>query len=116
MLSDRKKRFLDTLLFSNIFIALCAMAQGALTYLLLRQPINMVVVGLLGTATLFLYNFSMVLSRPGAPTSSSRSIWIHTHFGLIQAITAVSAFVLIPFALSLSMPALGFLVLTGLLA
>lgn len=116
MLPDREKRFLDTLLFSNIFIALCAMAQGALTYLLLRQPINIFVVSLLGAATLFLYNFSMVLSRPGTPSSSRRSNWIYTHFGLIQAITLISALTLIPFALNLSMPALGFLSLTGLLA
>ena len=94
------------------------MAQGALTYLLLRQPINLHVIGLLGTATLFLYNFSMVLSEPANPVSSlsRRSHWIFTHFRLVRAITLLSALALIPFAFSLSLTAFGLLCLTGLLA
>ncbi len=94
------------------------MAQGGLTYLLLRQPINLHVVGLLGTATLFLYNFSMVLSRPAGGINSPhrRSRWIFSHFRLIQAITVLSAVSLIPFALQLSPGGFGLLCGTGLVA
>src|SRR5690606_18475946 len=94
------------------------MAQGSLTYLLLRQPINLHVVSLLGTATLFLYNFSMVLSKPAEKVSSPyrRSRWIFGHFRLIQAITAISAVALIPLAMQLRPAALVLLGLTGLLA
>lgn len=94
------------------------MAQGALTYLLLKQPVNYAVIGLLGAATLFLYNFSMVLSRPHDPADSPhrRSRWIYTHFQLIQTLTVSAALALIPLALNLSMNALTLLCLTGLLA
>lgn len=94
------------------------MAQGSLTYLLLRQPIDLHVVSLLGTATLFLYNFSMVLSKPAGNVNSPyrRSRWIFGHFRLIQAITGVSAVALIPLALQLSQAALVLLCITGLLA
>jgi len=94
------------------------MAQGALTYLLLHQAISLHVIGLLGAATLFLYNFSMLLSKPVGPANSPsrRSRWIFTHLKLVKSITLASALALIPFAFSLSRSALELLSLTGLIA
>ena len=98
MLPDYNRRFLDTLLFSNVFIACCAVAQGGLTYLLLALPVDYVVLVILGCATLALYNFSMILAKPQHPETSpyrrvrwvfrhERSLWVWT--GVALAITLV---------------------------
>lgn len=72
---------LDLILFSNVFIACCAVAQGAMTYRLLAVPIDKKVLLVLGCATLALYNFSMILARPARPELSPyrRVRWIFRH-------------------------------------
>jgi len=111
-------RFLDFILFSNIFIACCAMAQGALTYLLLNTQPNLTVIALLGCSTLSLYNFSMILARPKKPLSSPhrRVHWIYSHYKLVLFLTALSSVALIPLLLQLSLNTIILLSLTGLLA
>ena len=76
-----KKTFrqsLDFLLFSNIFIALCAVAQAAVTYHLLGARCDEYVLALLFCSTLALYNFSMLLAKPANPKNSQfrRVRWI----------------------------------------
>jgi len=96
VLPNYKRRFLDTLLFSNVFIACCAVAQGGMTYLLLSLPVDYTVLAILGCATLALYNFSMILAKPQHPESSpfrrvrwvfmhERSLWIWTGTALVTA-------------------------------
>lgn len=111
-------RILDFLLFSNIFIACCAMAQGALTYLLLGIPINLNVISLLGCATLFLYNFSMILAKPKNPLNSPhrRVHWIYKHYKLVVSLTLLSIIAIIPLTLQLSLSTILLLAFTGLLA
>ncbi len=85
------------LLFSNVFIACCAVAQGGITYLLLALPVDYTVLTILGCATLALYNFSMILARPQRPETSpfrrvrwvfrhERSLWIWTGLALVIAL------------------------------
>ena len=97
--------FLNSLLFSNAFIACCAMAQTALTYLLLQVPVNLNVVVLLGVSTLFLYNFSLILSKPANFKSSPflRVNWFFSHFKLMITFTALAFIAIIQLALTLSL-------------
>lgn len=108
----------DGLLFSNLYIALCAMAQGALTYLLLGVPININVLGFLGCSTLFLYNLSMLLSRPPNPEVSPfrRVRWIFRHYNTIAALSAIALVALLPFSLRLQWQTLVAFGITGVIA
>lgn len=112
------RRPLDFILFSNLFIACCAMAQGALTYMLLKTPFNFTVIAILGCATMFLYNFSMILARPKDPASSPhrRVHWIYAHYNLVITLTILSAIALIPLTLQLSIGTITLLFFIGLLA
>lgn len=110
--------FLNFLLFSNLFIACCAMAQGALTYLLIGAPINLIVISLLGSSTLFLYNFSLFLSKPKnfAVSPYKRVQWFFLHDKLITSISAISFFLVLLLAIQLSMNALVLFFCIGLFA
>jgi 4-hydroxybenzoate polyprenyltransferase len=98
------RQSIDLLLFSNIFIALCAVAQGLVTYQLLKVKPDMYVLGLLFSSTLALYNFSIVLSKPKNPenSKSARVRWIFSHYRLMITISIISAFSIIPLSLFLS--------------
>lgn len=110
---------LDFLLFSNVFIAICAVAQGLVTYHLLNVEPDMYILGLLFFGTLALYNFSMLLSKPKDPSNSPyiRVRWIFAHHRLIISITLVSILCLIPLGLLyLSMEAKLLMIFTGAIA
>lgn len=68
-------------IYTNILIALAAMAQCALTYIIFERPINWYIVLIEGTATLLLYNFSLWWSKPKDPKQSKfpRTRWIFNH-------------------------------------
>lgn len=95
---------IDLLLFSNIFIALCAVAQALVTYQLLKVKPDIYVLGLLFSSTLALYNFSIVLSKPKNPeiSKSSRVRWIFSHYRLMISISIIAVFSIIPLSLFLS--------------
>ena len=92
---------LDFLLFSNLFIALCAVAQGMVTYHLLQLPPDKYVLMLLFCSTLLIYNLSMLLAKPNEPQKSpfKRVRWIFEHHRLIISITLVGALCIIPLAI-----------------
>ncbi|MEJ7692253.1 hypothetical protein [Daejeonella sp.] len=92
------RQALDCLLFSNIFIALCAVAQGLVTYQLLDTEPEKHVLGLLFCSTLALYNFSMLLSRPAKPENSPfrRVRWIFSHYRLMITLTMIAVFSILP--------------------
>ena len=92
------RQTLDFLLFSNIFIALCAVAQGLVTYQLLHTKPENHVLGLLFCSTLALYNFSILLSKPANPEKSSfrRVRWIFSHYRLMITLTIFAVFSLLP--------------------
>lgn len=89
---------LDCLLFSNIFIALCAVAQGLVTYQLLGTKPEMHVLGLLFCSTLALYNFSILRSKPAKPENSPfrRVQWIFSHYRLMITLTMIAIFSILP--------------------
>lgn len=92
---------LDFLLFSNVFIACCAVAQGLVTYYLLKLPPDTYVLTFLFFATLTLYNLSMLLAKPKNPEKLpyKRVKWIFSHYRLTISITLISALCLIPLGL-----------------
>lgn len=92
------RQTLDFLLFSNVFIALCAVAQGLVTYHLLDAKPEKYVLGLLFCSTLALYNFSILLSKPAKPEKSPfrRVRWIFSHYRLTITLTIISVFSILP--------------------
>ncbi|WP_316817086.1 hypothetical protein [Pedobacter nyackensis] len=92
---------LDFLLFSNLFIAICAVAQGLVTYHLLDAKPDRYILAIIFFGTLGIYNFSMLLSKPKHPEKSSyvRVRWIFSHHRLIISITLISVLCLIPLGL-----------------
>jgi 4-hydroxybenzoate polyprenyltransferase len=110
---------LDFLLFSNLFIAICAVAQGLITYHLLQVPPDKYVLAFLFFSTIGLYNFSMLLAKPGDPGSSPyvRVRWIFSHHRLIISITLISILCIIPLGLwYLSIESKLLMIFTGLMA
>lgn len=95
---------LDLLLFSNIFIALCAVAQGMVTYHLLGVKPDKYILALLFCSTLALYNFSIILSKPKKPEESPfrRVRWVFSHYRLTITLTIISILSIIPLSFFLS--------------
>jgi 4-hydroxybenzoate polyprenyltransferase len=88
----------DFLLFSNIFMSLCAVAQGLLTFYLIGSKPVYPVLGLLFTSTLGIYNFCILISKPKRPEKSShkRIRWFFSHYRLMVTLTIVSLLSLVP--------------------
>lgn len=109
---------LDFLLFSNVFMALCAVAQGLVTFHLLKAEPNHTVLGLLFAATLGLYNFCILISKPKNPLNSPylRVRWFYGHYRLMVTITIVCLLCLVPLFFLLSMQSRLLLVFLGILS
>lgn len=92
---------LDFLLFSNLFIAICAVAQGLVTYHLLKVEPNNYILAFVFFSTLLVYNLSMLLSKPKEPNKSpfKRVRWIFSHHRLTISITLIAALSIIPLGL-----------------
>lgn len=72
------------LIYTNMLIAIAAIAQCLLTYLVLRKSIHWPIVMIEGAATLLLYNASLWLSKPRYPEASpyARTRWVFSHIRL----------------------------------
>jgi 4-hydroxybenzoate polyprenyltransferase len=95
----------DFLLFSNIFMSLCAVAQALVTFHIIDSKPVYSVTGLLFTSTLGIYNFSILLSKPKHPEKSpyKRVRWFFAHYRLMVTFTMISLLSLIPLFFLLSM-------------
>jgi 4-hydroxybenzoate polyprenyltransferase len=116
-----KKTFqsiLDFILFSNIFMALCAVAQGLLTFCLIDSKPIVSVSWLLFTSTLGIYNFSILISKPKEPEKSpyKRVRWFFSHYRLMVTVTIVCMLSLIPLFLLLSIESRILLIFLGILS
>lgn len=91
----------DFLLFSNLFIAICGVAQAMVTYHLLKVQPDKYILALIFFATLAMYNFSMVMSKPKHPEKSpfKRVRWIFSHYRMTISMTLISVLCLIPLGL-----------------
>jgi len=88
----------DALLFSNVFMAFCAVAQGLVTFHLIGAKPDCPVLVLLFTSTLGLYNFCILITRPKRPESSPyrRVRWFFKYYRLMVGITIVTMLSLLP--------------------
>lgn len=109
---------LDFLLFSNIFIALCAIAQAKVTYLLLGAECDVHVLGILFFSTIALYNFSTFMSKPAQPKKSPfrRVRWVYGNYRLIITLTLIAIISLIVITLFLSAASQVLLLFLGVIA
>ncbi|MXV17609.1 hypothetical protein [Hufsiella ginkgonis] len=112
------RQSLDFLLFSNLFIALCAVAQALVTYKLLNADPDQYVLGILFCATLALYNFSIIFSKPKNPGKSpfKRARWFFGHYRLMISLTIIVIVSLVPLFFFLSAPSKFLLVFLGVVA
>lgn len=88
----------DFLLFSNTFMAFCAIAQALVTFMLIGAKPVFSVLAILFLSTLFIYNFSILLSRPKNPEKSSlkRVRWFFANYRLMFSITIIAVILLLP--------------------
>lgn len=108
----------DFLLFSNIFMSLCAVAQALVTFHLIDAKPVYTVTGLLFTSTLGIYNFCILLTKPIQPELSPyrRVRWFFAHYRLMVTFTIVSLLSLIPLFFLLSMESRILLVFLSILS
>lgn len=109
---------LDFLIFSNIFIALCAVAQALVTYSLLNSTPNIFVLSFLFFSTLCTYNFSILMQRKAIKKRSrfKRIRWFYWHRKFCVVITFISAILLIPIFFALSNSSKILLIILGILS
>jgi len=88
----------DFLLFSNVFMSLCAVAQALVTFQLIGSKPVYTVITLLFTSTLGIYNFCILVTKPEHPELSPyvRVRWFFSHYRLMVTITIVSILSLVP--------------------
>jgi 4-hydroxybenzoate polyprenyltransferase len=105
MIKKTLKSIFDFLLFSNIFMSLCAVAQGLVTFYLIGTKPVLPVIGLLFTSTLGIYNFCILVTKPKNPDKSpyKRVRWFYEHYRLMVTFTMVSLLSLIPLFFLMSM-------------
>lgn len=112
------KSVLDFLLFSNVFMALCAVAQALITFHLIGSKPVYSVLGLLFAGTLAEYNFAILISKPDKPQQSpfARVRWFFDHHRLMVTFTIISVLMLIPLFLLISFESKILLIFLGLLS
>ncbi|WP_232009400.1 UbiA family prenyltransferase [Mucilaginibacter mallensis] len=108
----------DFILFSNIFMSLCAVAQGLVTFLLIGSKPVYSVLGLLFVSTLGIYNFCILISKPERPQDSiyRRERWFFAHYRLMVTITIVSILALMPLFVLISTESRILLIFLGIIS
>lgn len=91
------RQFLDLILFSNLFMALCTVAQALVTLKLIGSKPYYPLLALLFSSTLFIYNICLFLTKPTDPAKSPLlpKRWFFAHNRLMITITLVSVIVLL---------------------
>lgn len=89
---------LDFLLFTNLFVALAAVAQGLVFYHLFVVKASYIVLAFLFCATIFVYNLSILIYKPQNYQESKyrRVRWIYSHYQLNVGITICALITLFP--------------------
>lgn len=88
---------LANVIYTNLLIAGAAIAQSALTYVFFDAPFDYPIMMIEGAATLLLYNFSMLLSKPRNPQNSvyKRTRWIFRNEWLLWLNSGIGCIVLV---------------------
>lgn len=103
------------LIYTNLLIAGAAVAQCALTYLFFDAPFDYYMMATEGGATLLLYNFSMLLSKPRDPEKSlyKRTRWIFRNEWLLWLNSGLALVVMLYAAYHIHLYSLFFLMGIG---
>jgi 4-hydroxybenzoate polyprenyltransferase len=109
---------IDFILFSNIFMALCAVAQGLVTFALIGSKPIYSVLGLLFVSTIAIYNFCILISKPQKPVNSPyvRERWFFSHYRLMITLTIVSTLGLLPLFVLISTESRILLIFLGIIS
>ncbi|MEO6150998.1 MAG: hypothetical protein ABIP28_12600 [Mucilaginibacter sp.] len=112
------KPVLDFLLFSNVFMALCAVAQALVTFYLINSKPVYAVLALLFTSTLGIYNFCILATQPKHPETSPylRVRWFFSHYRLMVSFTIICLLSLIPLFFMVSMQSKILLIFMGIIS
>ncbi|MFD1769707.1 hypothetical protein [Sphingobacterium suaedae] len=84
-------------IYTNLLIGGAAAAQCALTYIFFESAFNYSIIAIEGAATLLLYNFSLVLSKPKDPKASiyRRTRWVFQNEWILWLNSALAGAVLL---------------------
>ncbi len=95
---------MDFLLFGNVFVAICAVAQALYTYSFFNIKPDVWVCCFLFFSTLAYYNFCLLISKlpNNLQLQNQRLNWFLTYFNLNFGVTVLSSLVLIPLFLMLN--------------
>ena len=109
---------LDFVLFSNLFIALCAVTQALITFKLIGSSPYYPLLALLFSSTLFIYNICLFLTRPNDPSKSPLlpKRWFFAHSKFMIFLTLLSLIVLMAMYLMLSFKSEALLGILGILS
>jgi 4-hydroxybenzoate polyprenyltransferase len=112
------KPVLDFLLFSNVFMALCAVAQALVTFHLIGSRPLYTVLALLFTSTIGIYNFCILLTKPAEPQQSPylRVRWFFSHHRLMVTCTIVAILSLVPLFFLISTESKLLLIFLGIIS
>lgn len=94
---SKLKVFTDAILYSSIFIGLCAVAQALLTFKLIKAPISFSVLSLLFFSTFFIYNLDSLFfsgELPPKKEMNKRVVWINRNRIFLKTATFLSFFFL----------------------
>jgi len=99
-------------------MALCAVAQGLVTFYLIGSKPVFAVLGLLFTSTLGIYNFCILISKPKRPENSEyvRERWFFSHYRLMVTLTIVSILSLPPLFILISTESRILLIFLGIIS
>lgn len=88
---DLQKQFTEALLYSNAFIALCAVAQAWLSFMLVGLPVHIPLLLHLFFSTILIYNFDRFIYPPDkyAP-KNARDRWMLRHRAFIKLASFIS--------------------------
>ncbi|SMO38599.1 UbiA family prenyltransferase [Solitalea koreensis] len=118
---QKAKHIFDYLIFSHLFVALCAVAQAALTYLLIGQKPDEALLLIIFFASVFVYNFRVILYFQRIKASQKNSTnhrvrFVSRHSTSILTIALVAALLIVPLSFFLKIKTIEAGLLTGIIA
>lgn len=109
---------LNFLLFGNVFVAICAVAQAFVSFNFLSLKPDLWVCGFLFFSTLGYYNFCLHVNQPNTKLhlGHNRNNWFFAHRKLNLIITIIAGFAIFPFFFMLNFGPKILVVFLGILA
>jgi len=92
------QKSLDFILFTNLFVAFAAVAQGLVFYHLFEVKFSFLVLAFLFCATIFVYNLSVLINSPKNYQDSKyrRVRWVYGHYRLNVIVSILAVLALFP--------------------